>query len=195
MATELWLFRHGETEWSKSGAHTGRTDIPLTEEGRKRAAALKPWLGGRKFSLVLTSPLSRARETCDIAGFCDIAEVEPNLVEWNYGDYEGRTTADIRKERPGWFLWGDGVPNGETVDQVAARARAVIDRSAQIDGAVALFAHGHVLRVLTACWLNLPADTGRLFSLGTASVSTLGYERQTRVIATWNITPCDHTGL
>lgn len=192
MPTEFWLFRHGETEWSKSGAHTCRTDLPLTEEGRQRASALRHWLAGRRFALVLTSPLARARETCAIAGYSDIAQIDPNLQEWDYGDYEGRTTADIRKGRPDWFLWKDGVPNGETVDQVAARARAVIDRALSVDGDVALFAHGHVLRILTACWLGLAPDAGRLFALSTASVSTLGYERQTRVITTWNVTPCDY---
>lgn len=189
MVSELWLFRHGETEWSKSGAHTGRTDLPLTEEGRARAKALGRWLGGRQFSLVLTSPLIRARDTCALAGYGDVAQVEPNLLEWDYGDYEGRTTAEIRKAQPDWNLWTSGVPKGETVEQVAARARAVLDRASQVDGAVALFAHGHILRILTARWLGLPPDAGRFFALGTGSISTLGYERETRVITTWNLSP------
>jgi|SRR5579871_97294 len=182
---DLWLLRHGETEWSKSGAHTGRTDLPLTETGRARAEALGRFLNGRHFDLVLTSPLARARETCRLAGYSD-SMVEPNLREWDYGDYEGRTTAEIRQQRPEWSLWRDGVPNGESVEQVGARGRAVIDRVARIDGDVALFAHGHVLRILTACWLGLPAADGKLFALATASVSILGYERETQVITLWN---------
>lgn len=188
MPRELWLFRHGETEWSRSGAHTGRTDLPLTDAGRERAAAIGRCVAGRQFALVLTSPLQRARETCALAGYSDVAQIEPDLREWDYGDYEGRTTADIRKEDPGWFLWSDGVPNGETVGEVAARAEAVIDRAMKAAGDVALFAHGHVLRILTACWLELPPGDGRLFALSTGSVSVLGYEHETRVISRWNQT-------
>ncbi len=154
-----------------------------------KAEGLRPVLAGRNFTLVLSSPLERARETCRLAGYGDVAQVEPNLREWDYGDYEGHTTADIRKDRPGWFLWSDGVPNGETVEQVGIRARAVIDRAAQAGGDVALFAHGHILRILTACWLTLPPDDGRLFALSTGSVSTLGYEHETRVITRWNMEP------
>ncbi|MBZ5620310.1 MAG: histidine phosphatase family protein [Acidobacteriia bacterium] len=189
--TQLWLARHGETEWSKSGAHTGRTDLPLTDAGRANASAMAPFLAGRRFCLVLTSPLSRARETCRLAGLGDAAEVDPNLSEWDYGDYEGRTTADIQKEVPNWSLWVSGVPHGETIDQVAARAESVMARALRVDGDVegdvALFAHGHILRILTACWLGLPPQAGRLFALGTASLSTLGYERDTRVITRWNL--------
>ena len=123
VARELWLFRHGETEWSRSGAHTGRTDLPLTDTGRERAAAIGRMVAGREFSLVLTSPMQRARETCALAGYGELAQIDSNLREWNYGDYEGRTTADIRKLKPGWFLWRDGVPNGETVEQVADSPR------------------------------------------------------------------------
>jgi broad specificity phosphatase PhoE len=188
MPGELWLIRHGETEWSRSGAHTGRTDLPLTDAGRQEAESIARRLAGRRFALVLTSPLQRALETCRLAGYGDAAHIEPNLLEWDYGDYEGRTTADIRKEVPGWNLWIEGFPSGETIAQVAARARAVIDRALLADGDVALYAHGHILRILTACWLALPPDCARLFALSTASVSTLGYERETRVITRWNQT-------
>jgi broad specificity phosphatase PhoE len=188
MAADLWLIRHGETEWSRSGAHTGRTDLPLTDTGRAKAQAIGQYLSGHSFALVLTSPLARARETCRLAGFGDVAVIEPNLLEWDYGDYEGRTTADIRSERPGWNLWVHGVPNGESLEQVAQRARAVIDRASAVEGHVALFAHGHILRILTACWLGLAPIDGRLFALTTASVSILGYERETRVITLWNRT-------
>jgi probable phosphoglycerate mutase len=185
---ELWLIRHGETEWSLSGAHTGRTDIPLTMAGREQAAALGRALGSKVFALVLTSPLSRARDTCEAAGFGMRAEVDQNLREWDYGEYEGRTTREIHKRNPQWSLWRDGAPRGETPEQVAARADAVIARAEAAAGDVALFAHGHLLRVLTARWVGLDAAAGRLFALGTSSVSTLGYERDTRVITRWNLT-------
>ena len=185
---ELWLVRHGETEWSLSGAHTGRTDIPLTAAGREKAAAVGRYLAGRKFAGVLVSPLVRARETCRRAGY-ENAQIDADLSEWDYGDYEGRTTSQIQAERPGWTLWSDGVPNGETAAQVAARADSVIARALAIEGEndVILFAHGHILRVLAARWLGLPPQDGRLFALGTAAVSTLGYERETRVITRWNL--------
>lgn len=183
---ELWLIRHGETEWTISGAHTGRTDIPLTERGRERAQAIREYLAGRAFSLVLTSPLERARETCRIAGYGDQAIVDPDLCEWDYGGYEGLKTTQIWQEQPEWRLWRDGVPGGESIDEVAWRAERVIDRAAAVGGAVALFAHGHILRVLAACWLQIPPDGGRLFALGTGSVSTLGFERDTRVVVRWN---------
>lgn len=188
MSIELWLIRHGETEWSRSGAHTGRTDLPLTDGGRRKAAAVGRRLGGRPFALVLTSPLQRARETCRLAGYGDVAQIEANLCEWNYGDYEGRTTADIRKEAPDWNLWTCGAPHGETIEQVAARAQAAIGRATRTGGDVALFAHGHILRILTARWLDLPPADGRLFALDTASLSVLGYERDARVIRQWNET-------
>ena len=183
---KLWLIRHGETEWSLSGAHTSRTDIPLTERGKERAAKIHDYLAQRKFSLVLTSPLQRARETCRIAGYADVAQIEENLREWDYGIYEGRTTADIRKDQPDWSIWDSPVPEGEPVEHVAARAQKVIDRALQAGGDVALFAHAHILRILAAIWLGLEPRGGRLFALGTGSVSTLGYERETRVISTWN---------
>ena len=172
MLRELWLLRHGETEWSLSGAHTGRTDLPLTAAGRENAAALGRFLAGKRFGLVLSSPLERARETCRLAGYGETVEIDPNLREWDYGDYEGRTTSEIQKDRPGWSLWISGVPHGETVEQVGARAESVIARALAAEGDVALFAHGHVLRILAARWLGLPPDAGRLFALGTASVST-----------------------
>ena len=186
---ELWLVRHGETDWSRSGAHTGRMDLLLTEEGKQRALALARYLDSRPFALVLTSPLARARETCRFAGYGDIALIDPDLREWDYGAYEGRTTDEIRSEKPGWCLWRDGVAGGESIEQVAARARRVIERAASAGGDIALFAHGHILRVLAACWLDLPPASGRLLALGTASVSILGYEREGRVIRLWNYQP------
>src|ERR1051326_8369891 len=154
---ELWLIRHGETEWSLSGAHTGRTDVPLTEAGREQAKRLGEFLARRNFALVLTSPLGRAKETCELAGFGGRAEVDANLREWDYGDYEGRTTREIREKDPGWSLWSDGAPRGEDGTAVARRADAVIARAGAADGDVALFAHGHLLRVLAARWLGLEA--------------------------------------
>jgi probable phosphoglycerate mutase len=183
---EMWLFRHGETEWSLSGQHTGRTDLPLTAAGRRRAQAVGRRLSGRPFALVLSSPLGRALETCRLAGYGEVAELTPDLMEWDYGEYAGRRTVDIQKERPGWSLWQDGVPGGETAERVAARTKRVISSAESADGDVARFAHGHVLRVLSACWLRLPPDAGRLFALGTAAVSVLGYERDTHVIVKWN---------
>jgi len=183
----LWLIRHGETEWSLSGAHTGRTDLPLTAIGEQKAAGIRQKLDGRSFTLVLTSPMERARRTCEIAGYGDVMQIEPNLLEWNYGDYEGLTTSDIRGQRPGWSLFRDGPQNGETIAQVADRARVVINRAMQAGGDVALFAHGHILRILGACWLELPPEDAKLFALSTASVSTLGHERETRVITRWNL--------
>jgi broad specificity phosphatase PhoE len=188
-ANRLWLIRHGETEWSLSGAHTGRTDIPLTPAGEAKAAAIGRYLNGRKFALVLTSPLQRARETCRLAGYGDVAQLEPDLMEWSYGEYEGRTSAEIRQEIPGWNIWINGVSGGETVEQVGARARRVIGRATAYEGDVALFAHGHVLRILTACWLGLEPAAGRLFAFDTACLSVLGYEREIRVIERWNESP------
>lgn len=183
---ELWLIRHGETEWTISGAHTGRTDIPLTERGRERAQAIRTYLDGKKFSLVLTSPMVRARETCRIAGYGDVAVLDDDLREWDYGGYEGLKTAQIWEQQPEWRLWRDGVPGGETIQNVAARAERVIARSLEAGPSVALFAHGHLLRILAACWLRLPPQDGRLFALSTGAVSTLGFERDTRVVLRWN---------
>jgi probable phosphoglycerate mutase len=180
------LVRHGETEWSRTGKHTGRTDIPLTERGRRQAQAVGAALRNREFALVQSSPLGRALDTCRLAGFGDRAVQRDELMEWDYGAYEGRTTAEIRKERPDWSLWLDGVPDGETVSQVGERADRVIAEVRSVDGDVLLFAHGHVLRVLTARWLSLEPDAGRLFALDPATLSTLGYERETSVIRLWN---------
>ena len=182
----IWLVRHGETEWSKSGQHTGRTDIPLTAMGERQGQALGRTLAGRQFALVLTSPLARARETCRLAGFASAAQPSDDLLEWDYGLYEGRTTAEVRTEQPGWSIWTTPMPKGETVEQVGERTRRVIERVAAVDGDVALFAHAHVLRILAACWIGLPPIHGRSLTLGTASLSVLGYERQTRVIEVWN---------
>ena len=183
---EIWLIRHGETEWSASGAHTSRTDLPLLPSGIKQAEELKRKLHGRKFALVLVSPMQRARETCRLAGYADQAEITDDLKEWDYGQYEGRSTAQIREERPNWSLWRDGVVDGESMDQVGLRVKRVIDRCAQVNGDVALFAHGHVLRILTAVWLDLPAADGKLFALNTATISVLSYEHEYRVIRRWN---------
>jgi probable phosphoglycerate mutase len=185
-ADPVVLVRHGATEWSSSGRHTGRTDVPLDDEGRAQASALGDRLRGWKFSLVLTSPLVRARETCALAGLGDRAEVDPDLTEWDYGDYEGRTTTEIRASRPGWTVFDGGVVNGETVEQVGARADGVIARLAGVDGPVALFSHAHMLRILAARWLGLPAVDGRLLALDPATVSVLGYEHDTRVVQRWN---------
>ena len=183
---EIVLVRHGETEWTLSGQHTGSTDIPLTEHGREDARAVGEALKDRRFALALTSPLSRATETCRLAGLGDSALVRDELVEWDYGDYEGRKTVDIRKERPGWSLWRDGVPNGETAADVAARVDRVIGELRSVDGDAVVFAHGHLLRVLAARWLGLEPEAGRLFALDPATISVLGYERETSVLRLWN---------
>jgi broad specificity phosphatase PhoE len=187
MPHEIWLIRHGETAWSLSGAHTSRTDIPLTSRGRENAERIGAELANRDFALVLTSPLRRALETCEASGFGRSAVVDPNLRELDYGDYEGRTTAEIQRERPGWSLWRDGCPGGESFDRAAARAESVIARAVAADGDAIFFAHGHILRILAACWLGLAPDSARLFALSTASLSTLAYERETRVITRWNL--------
>ena len=183
---EVVLVRHGETEWSRDGRHTGRTEIPLTEHGRAQAEAVGAALRDREFALVLTSPLGRALDTCRLAGFGDRAQQRDELMEWDYGAYEGRTTAEIRDERPGWTLWRDGVPEGETVDQVGERVDRVLDEVRSLDGDALLFAHGHVLRVLTARWLGLEPGAGRLFALDPATISVLGHERETTVLQLWN---------
>jgi broad specificity phosphatase PhoE len=186
--------RHGETEWSAAGRHTGRTDVPLTDRGRAQAAALAPALAGRDIRAAFTSPAGRATETAEIAGLSG-AKQDPDLWEWDYGGYEGRTTTQIRAGRPGWYLWRDGViPGdaahpGETIDQVGARADAVLGRVRPLlaDGDVVLVAHGHFLRVITARWLGLAPSDGRLFRLDTGTLSTLGTEHGEPVITTWNV--------
>jgi broad specificity phosphatase PhoE len=183
---EVVLVRHGETEWSRTGKHTGRTDVPLTEVGREQARAVGEALSGRELGLVLTSPLGRALETCRLAGFGERAKLRDDLMEWDYGAYEGQTTPEVRVERPGWTLWADGLPDGETVDEVGARAGRVIAEARATAGNVLVFAHGHVLRVLTARWLGLEPGAGRLFALDPATLSRLGYERETPVVRLWN---------
>ena len=186
---ELWLMRHGETERSLSGAHTSRTDIPLTEQGRKRAEKLRDYLRGTKFDAVFVSPMKRARETCSIAGFGDVAKVDDGLKEWDYGVYEGMTTKEIQAKIPGWSVWKNEIVGGETVEHVGERADGVIAQAlaaAPDGGKVALFAHAHILRILAARWIELDATGGSLFALGTGSVSVLGWERETRVIERWN---------
>ena len=183
---ELWLVRHGETEWARLGRHTGRTDVPLTATGRDQALALGRRLAGRAFGLVMTSPLSRASETAALAGFGTTAMVDPDLREWDYGALEGRLTAEIRADYPGWSIWTGPWPNGETVVEVGARADRVIARARAVDGDVLAFAHGHLLRVLAARWLELPPTAGRLFVLSTATLSILGWERENPAIERWN---------
>jgi probable phosphoglycerate mutase len=170
------LARHGETAWSRSGQHTGLTDLPLTERGERDAHLLGERLRGLKFAKVFASPLQRAAHTCELAGFGPVAEVDRDLLEWNYGDYEGRTSADIHAKRPDWQLFRDGCPGGESPNQVGARADRVVNRLRAIDGDVLLFSSGHFLRVLAARWLGLEPVAGRYFVLGTASLSVLGYE-------------------
>jgi broad specificity phosphatase PhoE len=182
----LWLVRHGETEWARLGRHTGRTDIPLTDKGREQARALGRRLTGHPFSLVLTSPLSRAADTAALAGFGDVAVVDPDLREWDYGALEGRRTVDIQADYPGWTIWTGPWPDGETIDEVSARADRVIAKASAMDGDVLLFSHGHLLRILAARWLDLPPASGALFALGTATVSILGWDRANEVIETWN---------
>jgi probable phosphoglycerate mutase len=191
---EIWLIRHGETEWSRSGQHTGRTDVPLALEGQRQAEALGRYLAGRPFALVLTSPLARARDTCRLTGYESVARIDPNLREFDYGIYEGRTTADIRVAEPGWSIWTHPVPEGESLEAVGARARGVIDRALLADGDVALFSHGHLLRILGACWIGRPPGDGRLLALSTASISALGWERETRVIQRWNLAASEASG-
>ena len=189
VGTELWLVRHGETEWSLGGAHTSRTDIPLTDEGRRRAEKLRDYLKGTKFDAVFESPMQRARETCAIAGFGAQAVVENGLKEWDYGVYEGKTTKEIQAEIPGWSVWKNEIVGGETVDHVGERADGVIAKAlatAPAGGKVALFAHAHILRILAARWIGLAAAGGSLLALGTGSVSVMGWERETRVISSWN---------
>lgn len=187
-----WLVRHGETEWSRTLRHTGRTDIPLTEQGEVEASKVREPLSAIELDRVLCSPLGRAQRTCELAGLRERAELVDDLLEWDYGDYEGRTSAEIHEERPDWLLWRDGCPGGESPAEVGSRTDRVVDdllagRAADGSAAtVAIFAHGHVLRVLTARWLGLSPADGRLFGLGTATLSRLGWEHDYRVIQRWN---------
>jgi broad specificity phosphatase PhoE len=185
----LTLVRHGDTEWSLNGRHTGWTNIPLVASGRAQAKDLGGRLAGQVFGLVLSSPLSRALETCRLAGLGATVTTDPDLREWNYGDLEGLTSDEIRGSIPGWTIWSGPVPGGESADEVGRRADRVIARALAADGNVALFAHGHLLRVLAARWLGLPADHGALFELATATLSRLGWERERRVIELWNEPP------
>ncbi len=182
----VYIIRHGETEWSLNGQHTGVTDIPLTENGRTLAKLLQPVLAKESFALVLTSPLQRARETCKLSGLGDQADVDTNLMEWNYGEYEGITSRQIHETVPGWLVFNDGAPGGETPEQIGARADRVIARVRSVRGVVALFAHGHILRVLVARWLDLPATAGRNFLLDTGTLNILSYYRGYPAVKTWN---------
>ena len=189
MSTEeqkVYLLRHGETEWSLNGRHTGVTDIPLTENGRIAARLLKPILAKVTFTLVLTSPLQRARETCELAGLGQFANVEPDLIEWNYGEYEGLKTDQIRLTSPGWSVFRDGCPGGESPEQVGARADRVITKVRTAAGNVALFGHGHFTRVLAARWINLSANYGENFLLDTATLNILSYYRESPAFQIWN---------
>lgn len=186
----IWLIRHGETEWSKSGQHTGTTDVPLTDEGRKQAAALAPVLASQQFDLVLTSPMSRAIETCKLAGLGNRAQVEPELHEWNYGVYEGRKTADIRKEIPDWSVWTSPIPEGENAADVGKRAQALIDKLIATNAThIALFSHAHFSRVFGAQWATGSPSLGAHLAMDTAAMSVLGFERDVRAIIKWNLLP------
>jgi broad specificity phosphatase PhoE len=183
---EVVLVRHGETEWSRDHRHTGRTDVPLTAEGRRQAERLRDALAEWNFTRVLSSPLSRALDTCRLAGYGDRAELSDALLEWDYGEYEGETTDRIRESRPGWNLWRDGCPGGESVADVSARVDPLVSELKDSDGDVLLFAHGHVLRVLAARWVELAPEAGARLWLATATISVLGFERETAVFRRWN---------
>jgi probable phosphoglycerate mutase len=183
---DVWLIRHGETEWSRSGRHTGVTDLPLTEAGRQSATLLAPVLARESFALVLTSPLKRARETCELAGLGAHARIDADLVEWNYGTYEGLTTVAIREGLPGWLLFRDGAPGGERPEDVSRRADRVIDRARAAPGNVVIFSHGHLLRALAARWLGWPASAGQHFLLDTGTVNVLSAYAEAGAIKCWN---------
>jgi broad specificity phosphatase PhoE len=183
---KVFAIRHWETEWSLSLQHTGTTDIPLTDNGRRLAERIRPVLGKEKFELVLTSPLQRARETCELSGLGDHAIIDSDLAEWNYGKYEGLTPKQIHEGAPGWLIFRDGCPGGETPAEVGARVDRVIARARTTDGDVALFAHGHVLRVLAARWIGLPAGAGQHFLLDTGTLNVLAYYRGVPAVRIWN---------
>jgi broad specificity phosphatase PhoE len=182
----VFAIRHGETAWSLNGRHTGTTDIPLTDNGRRLAERLRPVLAKETFALVLVSPMQRARETCELAGLGTAAVIDPDLVEWNYGEYEGLTPKQIHEKAPGWLIFRDGCPGGDTPEQVGARVDRVIARAHTVAGDVALFAHGHVLRVLVARWIGLSARAGEHFLLDTGSLCILGYYRGIPAVKVWN---------
>jgi len=182
----VFAIRHGETAWSLSEQHTGTTDIPLTENGRRLAERMRPVLASNAFGLVLCSPMHRARETCALAGFGDKAVIDSDLVEWNYGKYEGLTPEQIHEVAPGWLIFRDGCPDGETPEQVGARVDRVIARSRAVDADIVLFAHGHVLRVLGARWIGLPAGGGQHFLLDTGTLCVLSYYREIPAVRIWN---------
>jgi broad specificity phosphatase PhoE len=182
----LWLVRHGETAWAAAGRHTGWSDIPLTESGREQAATLGPRLAGLAFAAIVSSPLSRALETARLAGFGDRVTTDDDLREWDYGADEGRTTAEIQVDRPGWSIWRDGVIDGESLAHVGRRADRAIARARSLNGDTLCFAHGHLLRILAARWIGLGPVAGSLFALGTATISILTWERETPVIGRWN---------
>jgi len=184
---EVTLIRHGQTEWSKTGRHTGRTDVPLTDLGRKQAVALGHMIGEGEFARVMSSPLSRAWETMELVGLKRTAVSSNDLVEWDYGEYEGRPTAEIRESLPGWTVWTHPIIGGESIEEVSARADRAIDMVLESEGSVALFAHGQILRILAARWMGLTPESGASLSLDTATRSTLGWERENRVIRTWNV--------
>ena len=182
----LVVVRHGATSWSRAGRHTGRTDVPLEEEGRRQAAEVGERLAGHRFARVLVSPLARARETCALAGFARSAEVCEDLLEWDYGAYEGRTNAEIRADRPGWLLWRDGVVDGEALTEVSQRADRVVALARSVPGDVLAFAHGHLLRVVCARWLGLAPEHASLFALDPGALGVLGWEREVAVVVRWN---------
>jgi broad specificity phosphatase PhoE len=182
---ELWMVRHGETEWSRTGRHTGTTDLPLTAEGEAAASALRPRLAGVSFARVLTSPLERARRTAALAGFPN-AVPDPRLAEWDYGEYEGVSTPEIRRSVPGWTVWTHEAPGGETAAQVTTRLDGLVADVRATDGPVLVFSHGHALRALTARWLGLPVTDGRLFMLDTGTISVLGFEHDEPAVRRWN---------
>lgn len=187
MAQRIYIVRHGATEWSVSGQHTGRTDLPLLQSGQEQAGVVGEKLADKRFDLVLCSPLLRARETCRLAGFGDAAQLTDDLREWDYGEYEGLTTPQIRERSPDWNLWRDGCPGGESPAQIGTRVDRVLQRCAQVEGDALAFAHGHVLRVLTGRWLEMEVAAGARFKLEAGSLGVLGHERETQVIEGWSV--------
>jgi probable phosphoglycerate mutase len=184
---EIWLIRHGQTAWTLTKQHTGRRDIPMTDLGKRHAIEVGKFLNGKKFEKVLVSPLSRALETCRLAGYAETAEIVMDVAEWDYGKYEGLTPQEIRKQNPHWTIWTRGVPDGETLKDVTSRAERTIESISQIEGDVAIFSHGHFLRIFASCWLGLSSETARFLMLDTASLGILGIENGVRVLKQWNI--------